>query len=85
MRKFERSGGSATAFCRKHELSCQSLHRWRREWKAAKGEAGSTPFVELEIASAKLERPRAEAERAAELDFGGGMILRIYREHCRER
>jgi transposase-like protein len=79
VRKFERGGASATDFCRKHEISCQSLRRWRRGWKEKEGEAESTSFVELEVESGKLEGPRAEAEPAVELELGGGIILRIYR------
>jgi hypothetical protein len=83
--KFERSEGSATVFCRKHKISSQSLRRWQRGREATKSAPESTPFVELEVASAKPERPHAEAEPAVELDLGSGMVLRIYRGHFQQR
>jgi len=85
VQKFERDGGSATAFCRKHKLSSQSLRRWRGSGQAQKAAAESMQFVELEVEAGKLEGRRPGAEPAVELVLGGGMVLRIYRGGSQQR
>ena len=73
--EFATIGGSAAAFCRERGLGYQSFMQWRR---AAGGSAAAEPatgFVEIDVA------PRHEAAPVigtlVELDFGGGLVLRI--------
>jgi len=69
--KFDRSGTSAAAFCRKHRLTYQSFLRWRRE---ATQQAEPAPeFVEIEVPRPS-PGPRAET---VELTFPSGLVLRI--------
>jgi transposase-like protein len=79
LRKFERSGGGAAAFCRRQKLSYHTFLKWRREADGAR-EAAAEPaqFVELEVKRAEVEIPPAVAGPSVELVLGGGMILRIY-------
>ena len=78
VRKFERSGSSATDFCREHRLSCQSLRRWRGGSKGSEGAAETTSFLELEVEPGKLERLRSRTGPTVELVLGGGMVLRLF-------
>jgi transposase-like protein len=85
VRKFERSEGSATAFCRKHKLSSQSLRRWQRALQQTEPARESAQFLELEVEPQRPEPSRAGVQPAVELVLGGGMVLRIYRGHSQQQ
>jgi hypothetical protein len=71
--RFEQSGLSLSAFCRRAKLPRSSFVKWRRYL------AGSTrpapAFVEW-IAPSAAEPPRGEAAGTFELALPGGVVLR---------
>ncbi len=75
--EFERVGGSAAAYCKERGLGYQSFMRWRSATaKASEVEQvqQAPGFVEIDLT------PRRESHAAGalvELDFGGGLVLRI--------
>jgi transposase-like protein len=69
--RFERSGSTAAAFCREHELNYQSLLRWRQ--MAIAESEGATEFIELEVPCSASASPA----EAVELTFPSGLTLRI--------
>ena len=75
MDAFAAQGGSAAAFCRERGLSYQSFIRWRRAAGRLSAPEPTAGFVEIDLA------PRREASSGigalVELDFGGGLVLRI--------
>lgn len=82
VRKFERDGGSAAGFCRKHRLPYQSFLAWRRASKAPPtGAAGAVEFQEVEVVSSEARSTPAPAAVAPVVELvlgGGGMVLRVY-------
>jgi hypothetical protein len=73
--EFAITGGNAAAFCRERGLGYQSFMHWRRA-AAEPPQAPPAPgFIEIDLA------PRREATPVGgtlvELDFGGGLVLRI--------
>ncbi|MEO7100603.1 MAG: transposase [Luteolibacter sp.] len=76
IREFERHDGSAAAFCRQRGISYQTFMNWRRRASASLPIATEPPaFLEFELGTAR-DRP-APAGPLVELEFGGGMVLRI--------
>ena len=74
MRRFEKQGGTAAAFCRENNVGYHSFLSWRRD---EQGEAAQ--FVEVEVRGEEAEQPDpAVGAAAVELMLGGGMVLRIY-------
>lgn len=73
--EFETLGGTAAAFCRERGLGYQSFMQWHRAAVGSSAAEPPTGFVEIDLA------PRREAASAVgalvELDFGGGLVLRI--------
>ncbi len=75
--EFDARGGSAAAFCRDRGLAYQTFIAWRRGAQATRHDAGTAmEFVELALGPAAGERT-ATGPRV-ELDFGGGVVLRIH-------
>lgn len=74
--EFDACGGSASAFCRDRGLSYQTFIAWRRGTAARRDAVNSMEFVELALGPAAGE-PTATGPRV-ELDFGGGLLLRIH-------
>ena len=71
---FEREGGAAVDYCARRGLGAQTLLRWRRRLAR---EAKAVPaFVSLGPA------PMDSLAWDAELDLGGGMVLRLRRRNC---
>jgi len=70
--KFERTGSSAAAFCRKHQLNYQAFLRWRRE--PADQSQLVPEFLEVEV-----PRPSAGGapSETVEFIFPSGLVLRI--------
>ena len=75
LEEFATHGGTAAAFCRKRGLGYQSFMQWRRATGRSATAEPAADFVEIDFA------PRRETASAAgalvELDFGGGLVLRI--------
>lgn len=73
--EFETHGGTAAAFCRERGLGYQSFMQWRRT--AGRSAAAQPPaeFVEIDLAPRRDAAP--VAGNLVELDFGGGLVLRI--------
>lgn len=74
--EFDACGGSAAAFCRDRGLSYQTFIVWRRGMPARRDAGNAIEFVELALDPVTEERS-ATGPRV-ELDFGGGMVLRIH-------
>ena len=71
---FEREGTTAAAYCEGRRMTPKTLLRWRRRFAR---EADPAPaFVSLGPA------PVDPVDWDAELDFGGGMVLRLRRREC---
>ncbi|MGH7179973.1 MAG: IS66 family insertion sequence element accessory protein TnpA [Tepidisphaeraceae bacterium] len=74
--RFPGSGQSVAAFCRAESISVGSYHRWRTQLRMEKpelGEASQRPaFLDLGALS-------AGSALTLELDFGGGVTLRVRR------
>lgn len=75
MDEFETRGGSAAAFCRERGLGYQSFMKWRRAAGGPPVAQSAIDFVEIDLASRREHAPGAGA--LVELDFGGGLVLRI--------
>jgi hypothetical protein len=73
--RFEKSGLSVAAFCRRAKLPRGSFVKWRRRLA---GRPGPTPaFVEwIAPSSAAPETAEPEAAGAFELSLPGGVVLR---------
>lgn len=73
--EFETLGGTAAAFCRERGIGYQSFMQWRRAVGRTAAAQPPAEFVEIDLA------PRRDAAPAVgtlvELDFGGGLVLRI--------
>ena len=78
MAKFERSGGSAAAFCREHGLAYQTLMAWRRKSKNQLPAGKEVEFVEVELQGSGQAPIQGGADPAVELVLAGGSVLRIY-------
>lgn len=79
MTRFERSGQTGTQFCRSESLPPSTFWRWRGRLADA-GEsvspsrpAGRAAFVEL------ADAPASPSIWEAELELGGGVVLRLRR------
>ncbi len=72
LEKFEASGLSALAFCRRERLSRAAFTRWRQELEGTAPEAGA--FVE--IPGSVPERLRVLQPGEMELTLPGGVLLR---------
>ncbi|MDE0113302.1 MAG: hypothetical protein OXN84_13610, partial [Albidovulum sp.] len=70
---FERKGVTAAACCEGRGPGPRTLLRWRR---LAREDERAPAFVSLGPA------PADAAARVAELDLGGGMVLRLRRRNC---
>ena len=79
IREFEQHDGSAADFCRRHEVSYQSFMNWRRRAEGSHPGSDAAPrpseFLEFELGAA--HNRQAFAATIVELEFGGGMVLRI--------
>lgn len=73
--EFAAYGGTAAAFCRKRGISYQSFMQWRRAAGGASAAEPATGFVEIDLAPRRESAPVVAA--LVELDFGGGLVLRI--------
>lgn len=73
--EFATTGGTAAAFCRERGIGYQSFMQWRRAAGGSSAAEPATGFVEIDLA-ARREHPAA-AGTLVELDFGGGLVLRI--------
>ena len=69
--RFERSGQSGKEFCEAEGLTPGTFSWWRRELGRS-GTSGGALFVEL-------PEGRPAAAWDAELDLGGGVVLRVRR------
>jgi transposase-like protein len=74
--EFDACGGSAAAFCRDRGLAYQTFISWRRGTPARRDAGTAMEFVELALGPAAGERTTSGPR--VELDFGGGMVLRIH-------
>lgn len=76
--RYNQSGLDARAFCRRHRLPYQGLLKWRRLDPDEGEPAEPAPeFVEFEVSA-----PRDAVTGcglAAELEVGGGVVLRVFR------
>ena len=73
--RFERGGTTAREFCREQGVAYQSLLAWRRKagGQEARRRAAPPPgFIELAL-------PPPAAGAVAELDLGGGAVVRFFR------
>lgn len=73
--EFATLGGTAAAFCRERGIGYQSFMQWRR---AAGGSSAAEPvtgFAEIDLAARREHA--AAGGTLVELDFGGGLVLRI--------
>ena len=74
--KFERTTGSAAAFCREHGISYGSFMRWRGQAEPGPSAPGPAEFIELDV-------PRPATVQGGpggpgvELSFLCGLTLRI--------
>ena len=66
---FERSGESAAAFARQHQLKYTTFCAWRQQWARTKA-AAAPAFVQVEVAA-----PIAPAELVIELGAGVRLCL----------
>jgi len=75
MERFEKSGLSVLAFCRRSKLSRNSFIKWRRRLS---GSQRPTPaFVEwVAPSSSELETVERESVGEFELSLPGGVVLR---------
>jgi hypothetical protein len=71
--RFEKSGLSRSAFCRRAKLPQSSFAKWRRRVGASPGP--SPAFVEW-IAPRAAEPERVEGTGVFELSLPGGVVLR---------
>ena len=80
LRKFERHGGTAAAFCRENGVGYHSFLGWRRDaQREAAEQSGPAQFVEVEVPREETNQSHpATGAAAVELVLGGGMVLRIY-------
>ena len=77
LERFDRSGLSISAFCRRSKLSRNSFGKWKRRL-APRGAGSSPAFVEW-VAPTSAESEDAEARARAgefELSLPGGVVLR---------
>ena len=72
--RFEQSGLRAREFCREQGIAYQSFLAWRR-----KGREGSRPGMAASAGFIELALPGAAPETLAELDLGGGAVVRFFR------
>jgi transposase-like protein len=71
----ERSGLTASAFCRERGIGYQNFLRWKRT-TVPELTAGSPAFVELAVESAAPSAPVPAV--VAELSLGGGIVLKVF-------
>ena len=74
MARYEASGLSGEGFCEAEGIGKSAFWRWRR--RLANGEAGAGKAVFVELAGDPA--PSWDAE----LDLGGGVVLRVRRPRC---
>ena len=71
----ERSGLTASAFCRERGIGYQNFLRWKRT-RVPESAAGSPAFVELAVESSAPIAPVPAV--VAELSLGGGIVLKVF-------
>jgi transposase-like protein len=75
VRRWQCSGQSVRAFCRRQRLSAPSFYLWRRRLRQrgrlGPPDAAPPAFVKLTVAAAPAARP------ALELVLAGGRVLRV--------
>lgn len=69
--KYESSGLSRDAFCRREKLSPTSFGNWRRRLEREQRSSGEVEFVELSSGES------AAKQCELEVSFPGGVVLRI--------
>ena len=76
LERFERSGQSHREFCLAEDVAPSTFSWWRRKLRRS-GPNGATVdgAVFVELAAERAESPAWDAE----LDLGGGMVLRLRR------
>lgn len=76
LERFEKSGLSISAFCRRAKLPRSSFVKWRR--RLAGRPSGSPAFVEWVAPSGAAASPEVVAARAGEFELAlpGGVVLR---------
>jgi hypothetical protein len=74
--EFEACSGSAAAFCRDGGLAYQTFISWRRGTAGSRDAGNAMEFVELALGPVAGERNTVDPR--VELDFGGGLVLRIH-------
>lgn len=72
--RFEQSGLKAREFCREQGIAYQSFLAWRRKGREGTRSRMSAPAGFLELAL-----PPAAPGPVAELDLGGGAVVRFFR------
>ena len=72
--RFEQSGLRAREFCREQGIAYQSFLAWRRKFRE-----GSRPRMAAPTGFIELAMPAAAPEALAELDLGGGAVVRFFR------
>ena len=77
LERYEASGLSESAFCRRSKLPRSSFVKWKRRLGSEpRGSARAPAFVEW-LAPAQPPEPRAEERaRSFELELPGGVVLR---------
>ena len=72
--RFEQSGLRAREFCREQGIAYQSFLAWRR-----KGREGTGPRMDGPAGFIELALSPVASEALAELDLGGGAVVRFFR------
>jgi transposase-like protein len=72
--RFEQGGMKAREFCREEGIAYQSFLAWRR-----RGRGEGRPRVAAPAGFIELALPPAAPEAVAELDLGGGAVVRFFR------
>ena len=79
--RFEPSGLSVSAFCRRELVSAASFYRWRRllsDGRDSNGDRGTVPaFVDLGALNSAAQTARPLIDLT--LDLGDGLILHLVR------
>ena len=76
MARHEASGLTCEAFCAAEDIGRSAFWRWRRRLAAEDAQAGNGGPVFVELSGADA------ASWDAELDLGGGVVLRVRRPRC---
>ena len=74
LERYERSGLSAVAFCRRAKLSTNTFAKWKRVLSG--GDSKESGFVELTPRPSPTLDHAARAEAEFELSLPGGVMLR---------